>query len=83
MDNHLGFEATSSRGQRLSKQLRQLSSKRGSIGVMLVSEISGAQKDFSYQNKLQQSIGKEIQRIRLMTTARGKQTLNGTGDRFT
>ncbi len=53
MDNHLGFEATSSRGKRLSKQIRQLSSKRGSIGVMLVSEISGATKDLSYQNKLQ------------------------------
>jgi len=61
LDNHLGIEATTSNGKRLSKQTRKFTSlRKGSIGGMLESEISGVQKDHSYQNKLQFSVGKEI-----------------------
>lgn len=49
MDSNLGFEATgSSKDKSLSKRIHQFSSKRDSIGVMLVSEISGDKKEFSY-----------------------------------
>ena len=75
LENHLGIEATSSSAKRLSKQIRNLSSKRGSIGNMLESEISGAQNENSYQSKLQITLDQRIKKFRQMTLAKNKKTL--------